>query len=114
MGNSASISRKLYSLCAVVVLLVSCQFNGITGSGNVTTEKRNVEDNFTAIEAGKGLDIVLEQSPDAEVTVVADDNLQKHITTKHVCSSSCHQRKTHTSSPALRMEIPRISTAQLQ
>lgn len=82
MGNLASISRKLYGLCAVVVLLVSCQFNGITGSGNVTNEKRNLEGNFTAIEAGKGLDIVLEQSPDTEVTVVADDNLQNHITTK--------------------------------
>jgi hypothetical protein len=82
MGFSAGISRKLYSLCAVIALLVSCQFNGITGSGNVTTEKRNLEGNFTAIEAGKGLDIVLEQSSDSEVTVVADDNLQKHITTK--------------------------------
>ncbi|MBL0012744.1 MAG: DUF2807 domain-containing protein [Flavobacterium sp.] len=82
MGYLSSISRKIFSLCIVVVLLASCQFNGITGSGNVTTEKRNVEGNFTAIEAGKGLDIVLEQSQDTDVTVVADDNLQKHITTK--------------------------------
>ena len=82
MRYSASIYRKILSLCTVVMLLTSCQFNGITGSGNVTTEKRNLEGNFTAIEAGKGLDIVLEQSPDTEVTVVADDNLQKHITTK--------------------------------
>lgn len=82
MGYSACISTKLFCLCAGVLLFASCQFNGITGSGKVTTEKRNLEGNFTAIEAGKGLDIVLEQSKETEVIVVADDNLQKHITTK--------------------------------
>ena len=82
MYNSKLIYRRFFGLAVVASLLISCQFNSITGSGNVTTETRNVADNFTSIQAGKGLDIVLEQSQKTEVTVIADDNLQKHITTK--------------------------------
>jgi hypothetical protein len=73
---------KLGFFFAAVSLFASCQFNGITGSGHVTTENRNIQSEFKSIEAGKGLDIVLEQSNNTSVTVVADDNLQKHITTK--------------------------------
>jgi hypothetical protein len=73
---------KLGFLCAAVTLFASCQFNGITGSGHVTTENRSIQNEFKSIEAGKGLDIVLEQSNNTSVTVVADDNLQKHISTK--------------------------------
>ena len=92
MWKSNLFCKRLYGLAIIASLFVSCQFNGITGSGNVTTEKRNVEGNFTSIKAEKGLDIVLEQSQEIEVSVIADDNLQKHITTKvldgvHVISS---------------------------
>jgi hypothetical protein len=73
---------KIASLFVVFSLFASCQFNGITGSGHVTTEKRNTVGEFKSIEAGKGLDIVLEQTNTTSVNVVADDNLQKHITTK--------------------------------
>lgn len=73
---------KLVLLCTAVSLFASCQFNGITGSGNVTTEKRNIQSEFKSIEASKGLDIVLEQTNTTSVNVIADDNLQKHITTK--------------------------------
>jgi Putative auto-transporter adhesin, head GIN domain len=68
----------------IALLFGACQFNGIKGSGNVTTEYRKVNDEFTKIQANKGLDIVLEQSNTTSVTVEADDNLQKHITTKVV------------------------------
>ncbi len=82
MWESKLVCKRLFGLAIIALLVLSCQFNGITGSGNVTTEKRNVAGNFTSIKAGKGLDIVLEQSQETEVTVVADDNLQKHITTE--------------------------------
>lgn len=82
MWDFKLITKRLFGLATIALVLVSCEFNGITGSGNVTTEKRNIEGNFTSIKAGKGLDIVLEQSQETEVTVVADDNLQKHITTE--------------------------------
>jgi hypothetical protein len=82
MWNAKLVYRRLLGLALVASLVISCQFNGITGSGNVITEKRIIEGNFTSIKAEKGLDIVLEQSQETEVTVIADDNLQKHITTK--------------------------------
>ncbi len=82
MWNAKFVTRRLFGLTVVASLLISCQYNGITGSGNVTTEKRNIAENFTSIKTEKGLDIVLEQSQETEVTVIADDNLQKHITTK--------------------------------
>jgi hypothetical protein len=61
--------------------MASCQFNGIHGSGNVTTENRNVSGDFKSIKAENGLDIVLEQSGETSVTVIADDNVQQHIKT---------------------------------
>ena len=82
MWKPKLVYRNLLGLAVVASLLVSCQFNTITGSGNVVTEKRNVAGNFTSIKAEKGLEIVLEQSQETEVSVIADDNLQKHITTK--------------------------------
>ncbi len=66
----------------IALLFGACQFNGIKGSGNVTTENRTINGEFSKIQASKGLDIVLEQSNAKAVIVEADDNLQKHITTK--------------------------------
>ena len=82
MWDSKFFSKRIFGLAIIAVLVFSCQLNSINGSGNVTTEKRNIAGNFTSIKAEKGLDIVLEQAQETEVTVVADDNLQKHITTK--------------------------------
>ena len=72
---------KSILLCSAILLLVSCQFNGIKGSGNVTTENRPVSGDFKSIKADKGLDVVLEQSNTKSITVIADDNVHKHIKT---------------------------------
>jgi hypothetical protein len=56
-------------------------FKSVTGSGNVTTEKRNVEGDFKSVEVSNAIDLVIEQSNTTEITVEADDNLQKEITT---------------------------------
>lgn len=74
------------SIAIVVFLCLSaslsaCKFNGIKGSGNVTTENRTVTESFKSIKAEKGLDVVLEQATESSITVIADDNLQKHIMT---------------------------------
>ena len=53
----------------------------IEGSGNVTTEKRNVQGDFKSIEVSNAIDLVIEQSDKTEIIVEADDNLQKEITT---------------------------------
>lgn len=55
--------------------------NSITGSGHVTTEKRNVEGDFKSVEVSNAIDLVIEQANTTEITVEADDNLQKEITT---------------------------------
>jgi hypothetical protein len=56
--------------------------NTVEGSGNVTTEKRIVEGDFKNISVSNAIDVVIEQSDATEITVEADDNLQKEIITK--------------------------------
>lgn len=73
---------KLIITAAISLIFASCQFKGIKGSGNVTTETRNIGGDFTSVDANKGLEVELIQSKEKSVTVVADDNLQKHIKTK--------------------------------
>jgi len=74
--------KKLGITAVMALILTSCEFNGITGSGNVTSENRPVSEDFQKIDAGNGLDVIVEQSPNASITVEADDNVQKHITTR--------------------------------
>ncbi|WP_289662868.1 head GIN domain-containing protein [Flavobacterium panacagri] len=66
------------------LLFASCNFNmnAIEGSGNVTTEKRTVQGDFTNIKVSNAIDVVIEQSESKEIIVEADDNLQKEIVTK--------------------------------
>ena len=67
--------------------LTSCNGNlnlidGIDGSGNVVTEKRNIETPFTKIQASTGVEVILEQGSPTEVEVEVDDNLMKYIVTR--------------------------------
>jgi len=74
-----------FIIAAVTALLfASCNFNmnTIEGSGNVTTEKRTVQGDFKNIRVSNAIDVVIEQSDSTEITVEADDNLQKDIETK--------------------------------
>jgi hypothetical protein len=48
----------------------------------VTTENRAVTDDFKSIEVANAIDLVVEQSDKASITVEADDNLINGITTK--------------------------------
>jgi hypothetical protein len=66
------------------LLFASCNFNvnTIEGSGNVTTEKRIVEGDFTKISVSNAIELVVEQSDTTEIIVEADDNIQKEIITK--------------------------------
>ncbi|PWB22978.1 head GIN domain-containing protein [Flavobacterium sp. HTF] len=67
------------------LLFTSCNFvdkmNSIEGSGNVTTEKRIVQGDFKNVSVSNAIDLVIEQSDSTEITVEADDNLQKEIIT---------------------------------
>ncbi|MEO8535775.1 MAG: head GIN domain-containing protein [Flavobacterium sp.] len=66
------------------LLFASCNLNmnSIEGSGNVTTEKRIVNGDFKNISVSNAIDLVIQQSDSTEITVEADDNLQKEIVVK--------------------------------
>ena len=79
------------TLKLIVLLLTlsitSCNGNlnlidSIDGSGNVVTEKRNIETPFTKIQASTGVEVILEQGSPSEVEVEVDDNLMKYIVTR--------------------------------
>ncbi len=75
---AATIAATLFSSCHTGFDLG----NGIDGNGNVTTEKRNVEGNFSKVDVSRGLNVTLEQADNYFVEVEADQNLQEHITTR--------------------------------
>ncbi|MEI9957281.1 MAG: DUF2807 domain-containing protein [Ferruginibacter sp.] len=52
-----------------------------TGSGNVVTENRTV-DNFTGIDVSSSFDVEVKIGSPASVRVEADDNIIKYIVTK--------------------------------
>lgn len=67
------------------LLFASCNnlnLNTIEGSGNVTTEKRIIQGDFKNIEVNNAIDLVIQQSDSVDITVEADDNIQKEIITK--------------------------------
>lgn len=77
---------KIVIATIMALLFASCHTNfdlgnGIDGNGNVTTEKRDVDGNFTKIEASRGLNVEVQQSNSYSVEVEADENLQEHIST---------------------------------
>jgi len=77
---------KIIVTAAVAILFSSCKFDldlnsGIDGDGNVVTENRNNNTPFTGIEISRGLELEIEQSSETSITVIADKNLQNHIST---------------------------------
>lgn len=76
---AATIAAALFSSCHVRDIEFG---SGIDGNGNVTTQKRSVEGNFTKVDVSRGLNVTLEQADTYFVEVEADDNLQEHITAK--------------------------------
>lgn len=56
--------------------------NGIDGSGNVITEKRNISQKFTKISSSSGVNVIVEQGSPTEVEVETDDNLIEHVITE--------------------------------
>ena len=87
MVKCITISTKLLTALIVAVLISSCHANidwghGIDGNGKVTKQTRTVENNFSKIDASRGINVTLEQSTTYAVEVEADENLQEHITTR--------------------------------
>ena len=71
----------------LIIGFTSCNFNanfgnGIDGSGNVITEKRNINQKFTKISASTGVNVIIEQGSPTEVEVETDDNLIEYVVTE--------------------------------
>lgn len=85
-----TIITKFIIATIIALFFSSCKFSNeidslgksITGSGHITTEKREVTANFKKIEVNKSIDLIVEQADKLEIIVEADDNLQKDIITK--------------------------------
>ena len=78
---------KLAVATAIALLLTSCRHSinfteGIKGNGNVTTQSRNISQNFKSIEVSHGINLIIEQSDAKSVTVEADENLLSNIITR--------------------------------
>ncbi|GAA4087862.1 head GIN domain-containing protein [Mucilaginibacter panaciglaebae] len=83
----------------IFLMTSSCKTECLRGSGHVVTEKRKVAD-FTKLEISGAYDITLVQDSTLAVSVAADDNLLKEISTdisggelkiktgKNICPSS--------------------------
>lgn len=82
------IVRK-WSMAIPVLLMAltlgSCRYEinpGIEGSGNITTETRTADQDFTSIEVGNGIELDISQGQQKSITVETDDNLQRLIQTR--------------------------------
>jgi len=79
---------KLVITAFLAILFTACNYNvdlggpSIKGDGNVVTETRNTNSNFTSVEASRAVEVEIEQSNERSIAVVADKNLQNHITTE--------------------------------
>lgn len=90
MIKIVTLITKFIIVALTALLFASCNHSisiegfgkTITGSGTVTSEKRQVNSDFKSIEVSNAIELIVEQSDITEVTVEADDNLQKGITTK--------------------------------
>jgi hypothetical protein len=100
---------------AAALAFSSCHMNfnnGIKGSGNVTTEERQIGE-FTGIVVGSGLQLSVEQGNGQSVTVKADDNLQKVITTRvenGILYVEAAEGFDSNSSPNIKVRIPNITS----
>lgn len=54
----------------------------VTGSGNITTQKRDLGVNFTGVIVKNGLEVAILQGDETMVNVTTDDNLQEHLITE--------------------------------
>lgn len=73
----------------IALLVSSCQYSidigdSIKGSGNLSTEVRQITEDFTGVEVSRGIDVEITQNSSKSVEVRADDNIIEYIHTKVV------------------------------
>lgn len=69
---------KLTAILVVLLTTTSCfvdGFTGIKGNGDIRTEDRSINTNFSAIKVQQGINVYLTQGTNISLTVEADDNI---------------------------------------
>lgn len=68
------------------LLIISCNFDKrfekVDGNGTVLTKSRSINQDFKKVHAGSGIEVIVEQSSQQSVTVIADENLHRQIKTE--------------------------------
>ncbi len=111
---------KIIVTTVVALMFTACKFdldlgNGLDGDGNVVTENRNNDTPFTGIEISRGLELEIEQSNEKSITVVADKNLQQHISTDiagGILTITSDVNIDNASSKKVIVKIPNITSLQ--
>ena len=76
---------KTFALLFIATLSTSCMIDGInsvSGNRNVKTETRKINDDFTKIDVGQGIEVFITQGSDTKLVLEADENLHKLIKTE--------------------------------
>ncbi len=76
----STLVKILVTFC-LSIACCSCNivFDGIKGQGEVVRKERVINENFDAIKASRGLDVILIQDQSRKVIVEANKNLHEHI-----------------------------------
>ena len=112
MKNAIALLTKTSLIATTVLLFTCCQFSGIRGSGNITTENRPITAAFESIAAERGLEVTVAQSDTPSILVETDDNVQKHITTNienGVLHLTCDQSSFNNVTIKIVVHLPKIT-----
>lgn len=74
--------NKLFVLVLLGLLSTSCLMTGVIGSRNVTTENREINEDFTGIKVSQGIEVVLTQDSQVSLSAEMDDNLHELLITE--------------------------------
>ncbi len=77
---------RFITIAIIGLLVSSCNFDlnfnsGKVGNGNVVSEERDIDEDFTKIKASEGLDVYITQSNSTSIEVEADENIISLIAT---------------------------------
>lgn len=78
-------TKQIILVALIAFTAVSCRFDldlgQVRGNGNVQTEERNMNQEFTQVKASSGLKVILQEGTTQKVVVEADENLLPIIET---------------------------------
>lgn len=80
-----TILTKVFALLFIATVSTSCMIDGInsvSGNRNVVTKSRKINNDFTKIDVGQGIDVYITQGSNTKLVLEADENLHKLIKTE--------------------------------